>query len=178
MKLSFSEKCKWAKLAACLDTNTDRGKEEFYKLAKTSGLGEQSLTYYSNAYEAAEESGIRALTYRRKIPEPIQREALDKINSFLYNRVPVELRNKIGFLVKGQSNRITVFEKRPLFNNPLKTSCVESFQVRYTDFDNRWHLYWMRKFNKWWPYIPEEVVSTIDDCLREVERDAWGCFWG
>ena len=44
--------------------------------------------------------------------------------------------------------------------------------MRYTDFDNRWHLYWKRKTGKWWPYIPKKSVYTIENYIREVEADA------
>ncbi|MCK4421234.1 DUF3024 domain-containing protein [candidate division WOR-3 bacterium] len=178
MKMSFSEKYLWAKKAAMLNIDTDKGYEEFHKMAKESGLGTRWLTYYANAYEAAGESGLKALTYRKKMPVQIQAQALEKINEYLSNRVPVHLRSEIGFLVKTQNNRITVFEKRPLFSDTSKEVCIEAVQIRYTDFDKRWHLYWMRKFHIWWPYIPEQPVYTIDDCIREVKGDIWGCFWG
>jgi hypothetical protein len=178
MKHNFSELLFWVKKAALLNLETDRGQEDFYKVAKESGLGEKQLTYYANAYEAAKESGLQALTYRKKIPEGIRKEAMEKINNYLSSRVPSHLRSEIGFLVKSQSNTITAYEKRPLFSDQSKTSCIEVFQVRYTDFDNRWHLYWMHKFGKWWPYVPKKPVFTIEDCIREVEADAWGCFWG
>lgn len=178
MKLSFNEKLLWAKKAAQLNVETDCGQEEFYKMAKESGLGEKWLSYYANAYEAAGESGLQALSYRKKMPEGIRKEAMEKINKYLSRRVPLHLRSEIGFLVKSQSNIITAYEKRPLFSGPSKTSCIEVLQVRYTDFDNRWHLYWMRKFGKWWPYVPKRPIFTIEDCIREVDADAWGCFWG
>ncbi len=58
------------------------------------------------------------------------------------------------------------------------TSCSEFCQMRYTDFDRRWHLYWKRKTGKWWPYVPKKDVYTINDCIREIDEDGWGCFWG
>lgn len=177
-KLGFSEKCAWAKKAALLDVDAKDGYEEFYKMAKESGLGERRLSYYSNAYKAAGESGLKALSYKKKMPDEIRKDAVDKVNKYLYNRVPLGLRKEIGFLVKAQYNRITVSEKRPLFSNSSHTSCIEVFQARYTDFDNCWHLYWMRKFNKWWPYVPKRAIYTIKDCIREVDEDGWGCFWG
>lgn len=178
MKHDFSELLFWAKKVILLNLETDRGQEDFYKMAKESGLGERRLTYYANAYEAAEESGLQALSYKKRMPEVIRKEALEKINTYLSRRVPLHLRLEIGFFVKSQDNVIIVYEKRPLFSDPLKTSCIEVFRVRYTDFDNRWHLYWMRKFGKWWPYIPKKPVFIIEDCIREVNEDVCGCFWG
>ena len=179
MKLSFSDKCVWAKKAAKLDVDTNNeGYTAFSRIAKESGLGEMWLSYYSNAYEAAGDSGIKALTYKRKIPAGILKKAMKKINTYLYNRIPPKLRKEIGFLVKGHYNRITVSEKRPLFTDPSITSCSKIFQFRYTGYDDRWHLYWMRKFRKWWPYVPQKPIHTIENCLKEVDADVWGCFWG
>ena len=178
MKHSFSDLLFWAKKASKIDLDTDRGQVEFYRMVKESGLGERRLTYYANAYEAADESGLRALSYRKKMPEGIRKEAMEKINKCLCQRVPSHSHSEIGFLVKSQRNAITAYEKRPLFLAPSRTSCIEVFQVRYTDFDNRWHLYWMRKFGKWWPYVPKKPVVTINDCIKEVDADGWGCFWG
>ncbi|MDI6808578.1 MAG: DUF3024 domain-containing protein [Candidatus Eisenbacteria bacterium] len=177
MKLGFSEKLLWAEKAARLDVETEKGYREFYAIAKRSGLGEMWLSYYANAYEAAGASGLRALSYRRKIAPEIRKHAIDKISKYLVRRVPVHLRSEVGFLVKAQDNRITVSEERPLLADPTETSCSDVFQVRYTDFDNRWHLYWMRKSGTWWPYIPDRPIHTIQDCIREVKADSWGCFW-
>jgi hypothetical protein len=181
--MDFAKKCRWAQKAAPLSKQTTDSDEEyvrFYQLAQDSGLGTRWLAYYSNAYEAAGESGIKALTYRKKLPEIVRSEALNKINKYLDEKRQF-LRSKnaqIDFETKYSSNRITVYEKEPLFHDPSETSCIAVFQVRYTDYDNRWHLYWMRKFHQWWPYVPEQHVYTIDDCIREVKQDTWGCFWG
>ncbi len=176
--MGYSDKYSLIKKAAKLDVDTDSGYYEFLKIAKKSNLGRERLSYYSNAYEAAGDSGLRALSYRKRIPEEIRENAVEEINKYLYNKVPPKHRSKIGFLVKAQYNRITIAEKRPLFGDPARTSCSEFCQMRYTDFDNRWHLYWKRKTGKWWPYVPKNDVYTINDCIREVDEDGWGCFWG
>ena len=176
--MGYSDKYLLVKKAAKIDLDTDRGYVEFLKIAKESGLTKERLEYYTNAYEASGESGLRALSYRKRMPEDIRKTALERINRCLSSRVPSHLTSKIGFLVKAQYNRITIAEKRPLFGDPSRTSCSEFCQMRYTDFDNRWHLYWKRKTGKWWPYVPKKTVYTIGDCLRGVDEDGWGCFWG
>jgi len=176
--MAYHGKYSLIKKAAKLDVDTDIGYSEFIKIAKESNLGKERLSYYSNAYEAAGNSGLRALSYRKRMPEAMREAALEKINKYLYKKVPSQHRSKIGFLVKAQYNRITIAEKRPLFGDSSRTSCSEFCQVRYTDFDNRWHLYWKRKTGKWWTYVPKKAVYTINDCIRDVDEDGWGCFWG
>jgi hypothetical protein len=178
MARSFSEKCEWAKKAAELDLDSEKGYFAIGEIAKESRLGRQRLTYYANAYEAAGESGIRALTYRKKTPDSVREEATKRVQDYLANRVDHQFRNEMGFLIDARGNHIIVSEKRPYDSNSHEASCIESFRVRYTDYDNRWHLYWMRKFGQWWPYVPRQPVYTIDDCIREVKEDAFGCFWG
>jgi len=176
--MAYYKKYPFIKKAAEIDLDNDVGYLKFLKIAKESKLGEKRLSYYSNAYEAAGDSGLRALSYRKKMPEKIREFAVEKINKYLYNRIPPKRRLEIGFLVKAQYNRITIAEKRPLFRDPSRTSCSEFCQMRYTDFDNRWHLYWKRKTGKWWPYVPRKSIYSISDCLRELDEDNWGCFWG
>jgi hypothetical protein len=146
--MRYSDKYAFIKKAARIDVDTDDGYYEFLRIAKASNLGKDRLSYYSNAYEAAGDSGLRALSYRKRMPEEIRENAVEEINEYLYSKVPPKHRRQIGFLVKAQYNRITIAEKRPLFNDPSRTSCCEFCQLRYTDFDNRWHLYWKRKTGK------------------------------
>jgi len=176
--MGYPDKYSLIKKAAEINLNTDTGYVKFLKIAKENNLTKERLEYYTNAYEAAGDSGLRALSYRKRMPEELRESALEKINKYLYGKMPPQHRSEIGFLVKAQHNRITIAEKRSLFSDPSMTSCSEFCQMRYTDFDNRWHLYWKRKTGKWWPYVPKKAVYTIGDCLREVDEDGWGCFWG
>ena len=178
MSRSFEELVFWAKKAAALDTKSEEGESKFYIMAKKSGLGARQLGYYSNAYEAAGESGVKALTYRKKMPPHIRENAVKRIKRYISEKIPTHLQSKIKLTMKVYGSAITVYERRPLRTDPSQWSSLEVFQVRYTDYDERWHLYWMRVFHKWWPYIPSMTVYTIDDCIREVEDDGSGCFWG
>jgi len=176
--MGYSDKYSLIKKATKINLDSDSGYVEFIKLAKENGLAKERLEYYANAYEATGDSGLRALSYRKRMPEGIRKSALLKVNSYLSGRIPTSLKSEIGFLVKVQYNRITIAEKRPLFKDPSQTSCIAFCQMRYTDFDNHWHIYWKRKTGKWWPYIPQKTVYTIKDCLRELDEDICGCFWG
>lgn len=42
-------------------------------------------------------------------------------------------------------------------------------------------LYWKRANGRWTAYENGEAVpftGTLDACLKEIENDRWGCFWG
>lgn len=43
------------------------------------------------------------------------------------------------------------------------------------------HLYWKRANGRWVPYEGSEegpFVGSLDACLKEIDHDRWGCFWG
>jgi DUF3024 family protein len=41
-------------------------------------------------------------------------------------------------------------------------------------------LYWKRANGRWVPYESGEsaFVGSLDACLKEIDHDRWGCFWG
>jgi hypothetical protein len=42
-------------------------------------------------------------------------------------------------------------------------------------------LYWKRANGRWVPYEAGEeapFVGSLDACLKEIDHDRWGCFWG
>jgi hypothetical protein len=181
MPPTFEDKLYWAKKGAQFNLNTPDDDVIFRDLVKRSRMTKDSFVYYTNAYEAAGESGIKALTYKGKMPDEVRDGALEQINRFFHERslqIPEQHRGEIGYLVKAKGSVITASEKRPIFNDPSRTSCSDIFQARYTDYDGRWHLYWHRASGKWWPYTPKEPIYKIEDCLREVKNDPLHCFWG
>ncbi len=108
-----------------------------------------------------------------------KQEAIELISNFAHqraSRIPEHYKDKVCFLIKARYGFITLLEKRISFNDPSKTTCLEVFQVRY--INNSWNLYWKRASGKWCIYESERQVKTIDDCIREVEIDVFGCFWG
>jgi hypothetical protein len=43
------------------------------------------------------------------------------------------------------------------------------------------HLYWKRANGRWVPYEAGEerpFAGSLDACLKEIDHDRWGCFWG
>ena len=180
MRRRFEEVLQRAETAANWDLDTEQGYMAIRKLAREVGINKDQLTYYVSAYQASGKSGLKALAYRKPMPDGVRITSVHKVNEFLAARLPekVNAANRVGFQVITKNNRITVAEKRPLFSDPSQASCIECFQIRYTDFDQRWHLYWKRLSGKWWPYIPGASVISVEDCLREIKKDAHGCFWG
>src|SRR3989338_1598728 len=148
-------------------------------LQKRLGLRRNSLPITLNAYQANGESGLKALTYKKPMPEEVRIEASRKMNEYFATRLPKnEHVGKLWFQVVVKDNRITAETRRPYFQDPSKTTTSEFFQVRYTDYDGKWHLYWKRASEKWWPYVPTRKINSIDDCLAELEADPRRCLLG
>ena len=71
MKRSFEEILQLAKTAAKWDLNSEEGYESFQEFAHGARIKEEQLAYYLNAYQAAGESGLKALTYKNPMPENV-----------------------------------------------------------------------------------------------------------
>jgi hypothetical protein len=42
-------------------------------------------------------------------------------------------------------------------------------------------LYWKRSNGRWTPYESAQeapFIGSLVACLKEIDRDRWGCFWG
>ena len=91
--MAYREKYSFIKKAAKLDVDTDSGYYEFLKIAKKSNLGKERLSYYSNAYEAAGDSGLHALSYRKRMSEETRESALEKINKYLLSAAKKDTAN-------------------------------------------------------------------------------------
>ncbi|MCK4314690.1 MAG: DUF3024 domain-containing protein [Anaerolineae bacterium] len=48
-------------------------------------------------------------------------------------------------------------------------------QLRLTIASNQWYLYWMRKFDAWWPY-PLPKTGTNSTRIHTDETDSHGFF--
>ena len=179
MARSLKEILRLAKQAAGFAQDKDEGYDRMRFLALEEGMKRETLEYYGNAYQAAGESGVLALSYKKRMPENILAAAVKTVNKFLLRRLPKNLpAGAIWFQSVARENHITALEKRPLFGDPKQFSAIEIFKIRYTDYDQRWHLYWKRASGKWWPYIGTKEVKSVENCLREVGSDDSGCFWG
>lgn len=179
MRREFEEMLQLAKTAAKWDLDSEDGCAAFREFAEEVGIKEEQLAYYLNAYQAAGESGLRALTYKKPMPEAVRIEMSQKMNEYFAARLPKnEHEGKLWFQVVAKDNRISASERRPYFQDPSKTTTSEFFQVCYTDYDGKWHLYWKRASGKWWPYVPTRKINSIDDCLAELEADPRHCFLG
>lgn len=145
----------------------DRG---FIESMKRFNLGEEKLELWISAYEAGGISGIRALTEAFLPDKDIMAAALKQIKDFFAATWPA-----MEYRVARRRNRITIGIK-----SKGQTSFYDLCQLRYTPFDERWHLYWKRSNGKWCPYVSDfiNIEGVLWKTLYLLKLDEFGCFFG
>ena len=141
----------------------------FYTYAAEHDLTVNEVAYYLNAYEHGGEAGLRAI----HAPD-IARQAIKTIGATLDEY----FQGRLPYRLTDEGTAIGVYEIQQRRNNDkyLFPIC----QFRLTLDGRQWHLYWMRKFDAWWPYpSPERGRKyTLKARLQQVLEDEHGCFWG
>jgi hypothetical protein len=145
-----------------------------YDYADEHRLTVNEVAYYLNAYEAGGEAGLEAIRNPDIIPPDAARRAIKTIARVLdehfEGRMPYRLTDE------GTAVGLYEIQQRQNGDEYLFSIC----QLRLTLATGEWHLYWMRKFDAWWPYpLPERGRKhTLRARVRQVIEDQWGCFWG
>ena len=150
------------------------GDSGFHLYADEHDLTVNEVVYYLNAYEYGGEAGLQAIRNPDIIPPGIIRRAIETIEAAL----DAHFEGRVPFRVTDEGTAISVYQvqKRMTGEEYLFAIC----QFRLSLSTNRWHLYWMRKFDAWWPYSPPEAgrKHTLRARLQQVLDDEYGCFWG
>lgn len=146
----------------------------FYAYAEEHGLSVNEVAYYLNAYEYGGEPGLWAIRNPDIIPPEVARGAIKTIAATLDEH----FQGQLPYRLTDEGTGIGIYEIQERQNGEkyLFSIC----QFRLTLEGRMWHLYWMRKFDAWWPYPPPERGRkyTLRARLQQVLEDRWGCFWG
>ena len=146
----------------------------FYDGAQKHNLSINEVSYYLNAYEYGGEAGLRAIHNPDIIPPDVAREAIKTIAATL----DAEFEGRLPYRLTDEGTAIGVCQIQERMNGDkyLFPIC----QFRLTLEGRIWHLYWMRKFEAWWPYPPPETDRkyTLRARMQQVLEDDHGCFWG
>lgn len=148
--------------------------EAFYLYGKARGLTVNEVAYYLNAYEYGGEAGLQALTDPDVIPPGLAGRAIKRIK-----RALDELPGESPCRVTDEGTAIGVYEVQQRYHTD-REYLFPVCQFRLTVETGRWHLYWMRKFDAWWPYsLPERGHKyALEARIRQLLQDKDGCFWG
>ena len=146
----------------------------FYTYAASHNLTVNEVVYYLNAYEAGGDAGLQAIRNPDIIPPQVAQRAIKTIAATL----DAHFQGRLPYRITDEGTAIVVYEIQQRRNGEkyLFPIC----QLRLTLASNQWHLYWMRKFDAWWPYpLPNRGRKhTLKARLQQVLEDEFGCFWG
>ena len=147
---------------------------EFYTYAEEHQLTVNKIAYYLNAYETGGDAGLEAIRNPDIIPPDRARGAIKTVRRILDDH----FQGRPPFRLTDEGTAVGVYEIQERMNGDRYLFAI--CQFRLTLATGQWHLYWMRKFDAWWPYpLPESGRRfTLRARMEQVLQDRWGCFFG
>jgi hypothetical protein len=149
--------------------------EAFEEYAVEHNLTVNEIAYYLNAYEYGGEAGLQAIHAPDIIPPDVARGAIRKIARVMDEH----FENRFPYRLTDEGTAIGLYEVQQRSQTGDKYLFPVA-QFRVTMASRQWHLYWMRKFDAWWPYpLPRRGRKyTLKARAEQVIEDETGCFWG
>ncbi len=93
-------------------------------------------------------------------------------------RTPAHLRDKLRLEYNVEKHNVIIYEVRPLWNNPKEFGKYPMAKLTYVASKKIWKLYWQRANLKWAKYDPKESARYLDELVKEIDNDRYGCFFG
>jgi len=94
-------------------------------------------------------------------------------------KVPPHLKQQIDYDYEVDGQAVSIFEVRPMWKGPPgATTRSPVARFRFVKASNSWRIYWMRQTGKWASYEPELFARDLQSCLKIIEVDKFGCFFG
>jgi hypothetical protein len=145
----------------------------FYTYAAEHDLTMNEIVYYLNAYEYGGEAGLQAIRNPDIIPPDTARQPIKTIAAML----DAHFEGHLPYRLTDEGTAIGVYTIQQRMNGEKYLFPIS--QLRLTLDSRQWYLYWMRKFDAWWPYsLPETGRTyTLRARLQQVVADEDGCSW-
>lgn len=112
------------------------------------------------------------------IPDAIRIVIESILVSYIEQKIPPHVRDKVRLSYRFRGNTITLFEHRPAYSAPGEWTDVVIAQFRYDQRGNNWTLYCADRNSRWHRYYDLEPTEEFDLLLQEVNEDPTGIFWG
>lgn len=112
------------------------------------------------------------------LPPLVRRLAEAKVSKYCAARVPAHLRDQIRHTFGFRGNSLTLFERRPHYEDNSVWTKLPVAQFRYTEKDRTWTLYWADRNSRWHAYDRIPASRGLDALLAEVDDDPTCIFWG
>lgn len=102
----------------------------------------------------------------------------NEVGRLCSKRSPAHLKDKLRFDYEIEKQSVIVYEIRPVWNNPNEFTKSPMAKLSYLKSQNIWKLYWQRANMKWVRYEPKESSKALSNLVQEIDKDAYGCFFG
>ncbi len=93
-------------------------------------------------------------------------------------RPPPHLRNKVDLACRISGQSLEIFEIRPIWDDPEKKIEEAVAKATYVKTRDVWRIYWQRADLRWHRYDPSPEVGSLEEVLKIVGNDEYGCFFG
>ncbi len=101
------------------------------------------------------------------------------VGNFIESRRPEpSLRDRIDISFKIIDQSFKIFEIRPEWNNPGIKIESPMAKATYVKTKKIWELYWKRADMKWHRYKTFGDLELLEEVLKVIDQDEYGCFWG
>ncbi len=101
------------------------------------------------------------------------------VGDWCLSRVPPEIKSKLDHDYEIEGQAVTLLEVRPLWRGKPGEFTRRPFaKFRYVKSSGLWQIYWMRASGKWQAYEPDPVARDLEEVLKIIEADQYGCFFG
>jgi hypothetical protein len=145
----------------------------FYTYAEKNHLTVDEVVYYLNTYEYGGEAGLQAIHNPDIVTPEVARRAMKTVAQTF----DAHFQGRLSYRITDEGTGIGVYQIQQRMSGEKYLFAI--CQLRLTVDSNQWHLYWMRKFDAWWPYPPpvKGRKYTLKARLQQVLDDEFGCFW-
>lgn len=106
-------------------------------------------------------------------------EIIEALENFMEKRrPPKDMRNKVDLAYRIEDQSVIIYSIRPHWQNKSEKMEEPIAKTTWVHTQQVWKVFWMRADLKWHGYDPQPQVSTIEQFLELVNKDAHHCFWG
>ena len=112
------------------------------------------------------------------IPALEKQAAEIKLKSYLEEKCPPELWDQVKLVYEAKGQSITVFEKRPHWQEPTEITMSPVTKFSYNNKDRIWSILWCDRNSKFHNFDPPIRSKKFDDLLKVLDRDETCIFWG
>lgn len=112
------------------------------------------------------------------LPELTRKRIETLLSNFCDKRFPPEVGNKIKLTFEFRGDTATLFEDRPVWNDPTQWTHSSVAQFRIDTETLKWSLYCRDRNSKWHFYDGIKATASFEELLIEVDEDPTGIFWG